>query len=136
MLVFFFPIFVCFFVFFFSTEKFKRPSFIRFFGGKKKTKQKQTGKKRKLFHSFIRKSSKMRKNELFRWNKKIWSLRVGIRQKPTYNLRLIAQRYRIFLFSRKSSFFRIFEEFRMNEWKSCFFSGLFFFFRKKKSYGF
>ena len=25
-------------------------------------------------------------------------------------------RYRIFLFPRKSSFFRIFEEFRMNEW--------------------
>ena len=39
------------------------------------------------------------------------------------------QRYRIFLFPRKSSFLRIFEEYRMNEWKSCFFlfPGCFFF---------
>ena len=42
--------------------------------------------------------------------------------------------YRIFLFPRKSSFFRIFEEFRMNEWKSCFFFFRFvFFFPPKKS---
>ena len=31
------------------------------------------------------------------------------------------QRYRIFLFPRISSFLCIFDEFRMNEWKSCFF---------------
>ena len=41
------------------------------------------------------------------------------------------QRYRIFLFPWISSFLRIFEEYRMNEWKSCFFSRFVFFFRPK-----
>ena len=67
-LYFFFRIFVCFFVFFLFHGK-VQVSFIHstFLAEKKK----QTGKKKQLFHSFIRNSSKMRKNELFRGNKKI-----------------------------------------------------------------
>ena len=69
-LCFFSRILVC----FFFLEKFTSHSFIQIFGRKKKT---QPGKKKQLFHSFIRNSSKMHKNELFRVKKKYDTFGLG-----------------------------------------------------------
>ena len=50
----------------------------------------------------------------------------------SYKLYLRGRVGTVFFFSRKSSFFGIFEEYRMNEWKSCFFfRGCVFFFRPR-----
>ena len=67
--VFFFRNFVVFFCVFFFPGKVHKSFIHSIFWAEKK---KQPGKKKKQpFHSFIRKSSKMHKNELFRGNKKI-----------------------------------------------------------------
>ena len=52
--------------------------------------------------------------------------------KSLFNMRL-PKGSLIFLFPWISSFLRIFEEYRMNEWKSCFFSPVCFFFPPQKS---
>ena len=60
----------------------------------------------------------------------------GSKSSPFYFTSRWEQRYRIFLFPRKSSVLRIFEEYRMNEWKSFFFflSRFVFFFFPGKDY--